>query len=97
MSEQVLIQFRADKTLKQEVADIYEQLGMDLPTAFRMFMARSKMVKGLPFEATLPPDTLTREDARNAFWDARKQLSNVPEMTIDEINAEIAAARKERK
>lgn len=97
MSEQVLIQFRADKTLKQEVADIYEQLGMDLPTAFRMFMARSKMVKGLPFEATLPPDTLTREDARNAFWDARKQLSNVPEMTIDEINAEIVAARNEEK
>ena len=30
MAEQVLIQFRADKELKQEVADIYEQLGMDL-------------------------------------------------------------------
>ena len=36
MAEQVLIQFRADKELKQEVADIYEQLGMDLPTGFRM-------------------------------------------------------------
>ena len=34
MAEQVLIQFRADKSLKQDVADIYEQLGMDLPTAF---------------------------------------------------------------
>lgn len=50
MAEQVLIQFRADKALKQEVAEIYETLGMDLPTAFRMFMTRSKMVKGLPFE-----------------------------------------------
>ena len=49
MAEQVLIQFRADKALKQEVAEIYEALGMDLPTAFRMFMTRSKMVKGLPF------------------------------------------------
>ena len=96
MSEQVLIQFRADKTLKQEVADIYEQLGMDLPTAFRMFMARSKMVKGLPFEATLPKDTLTREDAINAFWEARKQVSDVPEMSLEEINAEISAARAER-
>ena len=44
MAEQVLIQFRADKTLKQEVAEIYETLGMDLPTDFRMFMIRSKMV-----------------------------------------------------
>ena len=54
MAEQVLIQFRADKALKQEVTEIYESLGMDLPTAFRMFMVRSKAVKGLPFEATLP-------------------------------------------
>ena len=29
MAEQVLIQFRADKALKQEVAEIYEQLGND--------------------------------------------------------------------
>ena len=49
MAEQVLIQFRADKELKQEVADIYEQLGMDLPTEFRMFMVRIRIVIGLPF------------------------------------------------
>ena len=62
MAEQVLIQFRADKELKQEVADIYEQLGMDLPTAFRMFMVRSRIVRGLPFEVPdfyiLPNPTL---------------------------------------
>ena len=50
MAEQVLIQFRADKELKQEVADIYEQLGMDLSTAFRMFMVRSRILRGLPFD-----------------------------------------------
>ena len=97
MKEQVLIQFRADKSLKQEVADIYEQLGMDLPTAFRMFMVKSKMVKGLPFEVTLPPETITRTDAVNAFWEARKQAADVPEMSLEEINAEISAVRKERK
>ncbi|MCI8609004.1 MAG: hypothetical protein HFE73_05125 [Firmicutes bacterium] len=59
MAEQVLIQFRADKALKQEVAEIYERLGMDLPTAFRMFMTKSKMVRGLPFEATLPEEMIT--------------------------------------
>ena len=46
MTEQVLIQFRADKALKQEVTEIYENLGMDLPTAFRMFMVRSKWCEG---------------------------------------------------
>ena len=97
MAEQVLIQFRADKALKQEVAEIYETLGMDLPTAFRMFMTRSKMVKGLPFEATLPETTITKAEAKNAFYELREQAADVPEMSLDEINAEISAVRAERK
>lgn len=95
MAEQVLIQFRADKVLKQEVADIYDQLGMDLPTAFRMFMKKSKQVKGLPFEAVLPEQTITRVDALKAFYEARKQMENEPELSLEEINAEIAAVRAE--
>lgn len=70
---------------------------MDLPTAFRMFMAKSKMVKGLPFEALLPENTITRAEAKNAFYELRNQAANVPEMSLDEINAEIQAARKERR
>lgn len=97
MSEQILIQFRADKVLKQEVAEIYERLGMDLPTAFRMFMAKSKMVKGLPFEAILPEGTITRSEAKNAFYQLRKQAADIPEMSLDEINAEILASRTERR
>jgi len=96
MAEQVLIQFRADKALKQEVTEIYEELGMDLPTAFRMFMTRSKMVKGLPFEATLPERTVTRAEAKNAFYELRRQAADLPELSLDEINAEIVTARAER-
>ena len=97
MAEQVLIQFRADKALKQEVTEIYEALGLDLPTAFRMFLTRSKMVKGLPFEATLPETTVTRAEAKNAFYVLREQAADFPEMSLEEINAEIKAARAERK
>jgi len=97
MTEQVLIQFRADKALKQEVAEIYETLGMDLPTAFRMFMLRSKLVRGLPFEATLPEATITRAEAKSAFYALREQATSMPEMTLDDINDEISAARAERK
>ena len=96
MAEQVLIQFRADKALKQDVADIYEQLGMDLPTAFRMFMKKSKQVRGLPFDAILPEATV-REDFRAAFNALREEASDTPEMTLEEINAEISAARADRK
>jgi len=97
MSEQALIQFRADKALKQEVSEIYEAIGMDLPTAFRMFMVRSKAARGLPFPATMAPTAITRSEALKAFEELRAQAADVPEMSLDEINAEIAAARAERK
>ena len=97
MAEQVLIQFRADKALKQEVTEIYESLGMDLPTALRMFMNKSKMVKGVPFDVRLPENTVTRAEAMRTFEDLRAQASDLPEMTLEEINAEISAAGAERK
>ena len=97
MTEQALIQFRADKVLKQEVSEIYESIGLDLPTAFRMFMIRSKACKGLPFPATIPESVITREEALTAFASLRAQAADVPEMTPDEINAEIVAARADRK
>lgn len=46
MAEQTLVQARVDIELKQEVTEIYEALGMDIPTAIRMFFVRSKMVRG---------------------------------------------------
>lgn len=103
MAEQVLIQFRADKALKQEVTEIYEALGMDLPTAFRMFMKKTVAERGLPFEAKITDEEMSeeerrdREEALKAFYELRKQAADLPEMTLDEINAEIAAVRAERK
>lgn len=97
MAEQVLVQFRADKALKQEVSDIYNQLGMDLPTAFRMFMVKSKQVRGLPFDAVLPETTNNREDFRTAFNALRDEASDLPEMSLEEINSEISEARADRK
>lgn len=56
-----------------------------------------KLVKGLPFDARLPEDGITRADGIHAFHEIRRQLANVPEMSLDEMNAEIAEIREERK
>ena len=45
----------------------------------------------------LPEQTITRTEAKNAFYELRQQAAAVPEMSLDEINAEISAARAERK
>ena len=92
MAEQVLVQVRVDKKLKEEVSEIYEMLGLDLPTAIRMFLVRSKLERGLPFTTRLPKETVTRPEALDAL-----DASGAPDMTPDEINAEIAAVRAARK
>ena len=97
MSEQVLNQFRSDKALREDCIAIYEAMGMDLNTAFRMFMERTRMVRGLPFPAVLPETRMMREEARRAINALRDEAADLPELSLDEINAEIAAARAERK
>ena len=97
MAEQVLNQFRSDKALREECVAIYEALGLDLNTAFRMFMERTRMVRGLPFPAVLPVGKMTRLEAQEAIDAMRREASDMPEMTLDEINAEIRASRAERK
>lgn len=97
MSEQSLVQVRIDKALKQEVAEIYEAMGMDIPTAIRMFLIRSKMVRGIPFDTTLPKDVITRTEALRALDTMFQQASDTPEMTLDEINAEIADVRASKR
>lgn len=96
-NNQVLVQFRVDSDLKNEVSEIYSALGMDLPTAFRMFMVRSKMVRGIPFETVLPENAVTRAEGLAAFEELRKQASDVPEMSLEEINTEIAEVRQNRR
>lgn len=97
MAEQILNQFRSDKKLREDCVAIYEAMGLDLNTAFRMFMERTRMVRGLPFPAVLPADKMTRVEAQAIIDAMRQEAADMPEMTLDEINAEIRAAREERK
>lgn len=48
-----LVQFRCDADLKNKTAELYEGLGLDLPSAFRLFMKRSLQVQGLPFPVSM--------------------------------------------
>lgn len=96
MAEQVLVQFRVDKELKQDVAEICDALGTDMPTIFRMCMKQIKITRGIPFSTRLPENVVTRAEALRAFEEMRKQAADIPEMSLDEINEEISRARAER-
>ena len=97
MAEQVLNQFRSDKALREECVAIYEAMGMDINTAFRMFMERTRMVRGLPFPAVLPETRMTRLEAQRVIDDLREEAADLPDISLEEINEEINAVRRERK
>ena len=68
---QALIQVRVDRGLKEQTAAIYDAIGIDLPTAIRMFFKRTVMVGGLPFDGKL----IMRDNAaQRAFASMRQNL-----------------------
>ena len=44
------LHLRLDEDLKNQASDVFEHLGLDLPTAIRIFLRRSIAVDGMPFE-----------------------------------------------
>lgn len=48
-----LIQFRINGKLKEDAEKVYAELGIDLPTAIRIFLTRSVKEQGLPFSMKL--------------------------------------------
>lgn len=89
-----LVQFRADETARIKAADICEKLGIDLQTYLRMCMTRLIQENGIPFPMKL------EEKPKNRAIEAMKRASRIAEengiadMSLDEINAEISAARE---
>lgn len=88
-----LVQFRTDEAEKLEAIQICAKLGLSLQAYLRMCICRMVQEKGIPFDMKLK-----NED--NAGIRALKKASQIAEeygiadMTLDEINAEIAEARK---
>lgn len=96
-----MIQFRCDKELKQEATELYESLGLDLPTAFRIFLKQSILSRGIPFSVTIPNDgsgkSSVEKEGMEIFNALRKQAEDFPEMSMEEILSDIAEFRKMRR
>lgn len=90
-----VMQFRVDDELKAQASAVCENLGIDLPTALRVFMKRTVIANGIPFSMTLPKSDYKSDRAVRAMYAASEQArkNGTADMTLEEINAEIAAAR----
>ncbi|MBE6135338.1 MAG: type II toxin-antitoxin system RelB/DinJ family antitoxin [Erysipelotrichaceae bacterium] len=91
-----LLQVRVDKETKERAAAIFESMGMDLSTAVRVFLRKVILTNGIPFWISVEE---TRIKAKMALEEMRRisEANGNCNMTLEEINEEIAAARRERK
>lgn len=89
-----LVQFRTDDVTRLKAAGICEKLGIDLPTYLRICIARLVQENGIPFNMKLDngPENKAIQAMKQASELARQ--NGIADMTLDEINAEIAAARE---
>ncbi len=91
-----LLQIRVDEELKNKANAIYNELGIDLSTAVRMFLKKSVLEGGIPFDTKVDQLTLNAILAVDKMRTTSENNGN-SEMSLDEINEEIKSSRMERK
>jgi len=71
MAKTAMIRARTEPSLKEEVENILEKLGMSSTEAINMFYRQVKLRKGLPFDVRIPnkvtTDTLKRQMRRKSL------------------------------
>ena len=103
---QTAFSIRMDEGLKRDFSQFCDNIGMTMSTAFVVFAKAVLRGRRIPFEICdygEPHDaenTQRRLTAKRAFESMRAEVQerykDVPEPTLDEINAEIARVRNER-
>lgn len=96
---QSTISIRVDQTLKKNFDSLCEAFGLSATSAFNIFMKAVVRERRIPFEIRADRSDIARQKALNAFEEMRKSIADtgIPEMSLEEINAEIKAARDERR
>ena len=91
-----VLQVSLDDELKAQATMVYDQLGLDLSSAVRMFLKKSVAVNGIPFEVR---NESSRSKAEAALLSMRvaAEENGLSDLTLDEINEIIQKAREARK
>ena len=90
MSESITsVSFRIDSKLKQEADDLFQKLGLNMTTAFNIFLRQSVREGGLPFMVTtLTPNSETIaaiKEARSLVND-KETKKYTPEELFDDLD-----------
>ena len=85
-----ILQVRMEDSLRKDASLMFEGLGLDLPTAIRIFLKKSLSVHGLPFDVR---EEYPNEETRKAIENVRNGIglsrgfSSVAEL-MEDLNAD---------
>ena len=89
------LQIRVEDSLKEQAMALFERLGLDLPTAIRIFLRKSVLENGVPFEIKEKPHVSVSGLEALYTLNAEAVKNGKAGMTEEEIEAEIALAHAE--
>lgn len=94
-----LVQLRMDTELRDDANKLFDSLGLDMSTAIRMFLKKCLAENGIPFSVRARKKTYKSPEGIAMMLELQREAeeNGSSNMSLDEINAEIAAARAERK
>ena len=93
---QTTMTVRLDSVQKAQFDQLCEQFGMSANTAINIFVRTVIRRRSIPFTISAEPDDSIREKAIKAIQDIRREAQKRPELTLEEINAEINSVREAR-
>lgn len=94
---QATMTVRTDATLKATFDSLCAQFGMSANTAMNIFMRAVAETRSIPFVIGKRGDTEGERLLKLMEENRQYRIkNNIPELSLDEINAEIAAYRAER-
>ena len=102
MAETTNLSIRLERELKDEADRMFSALGMSLTTAITVFVRQAVRQRKIPFEISLAENDGRTVVVRNAIAATERIWKNsvqngMDEMTMEDIDAQIAAARAERR
>ena len=93
---QTSMTFRVDDSLKKNFDKLCDEFGLTSTAALTVFMKAVVRERRIPFDIQAKSEYQSRIQAMDAFERMREDAaqSGLTEMTLDEINEEIRAARR---
>ena len=99
MSQQINVNIRMDKKVKEQADELFNELGFNFTTAINTFVKQSLRERAIPFYIKANNDRIDREALRTAFQNAQEQsvINGTDIITMEKIDDIIAEVRREKR